>query len=196
MDKLSRKAWMRGNIDQLKFPIQTGLSRYTRTQNVQSSSFYPHKTLAFDATDPNSICRMFAYDLADEGFTFVTLAVVHSSRRRADARKFSFRNSWRWPIYILISDDKTKLCVAGWLMICQRNCSKSLRFESSSWGIKIFSIRMFVTNTCHPSLKICFLNDGFTGLLMQQVLLFPHIFSDILFQLSLQIQIKGAWKGC
>ena len=115
---------MRGNIDQLKFPVQTGLSRYTRTQNVQSSSFYPHKTLAFDATDPNSICRMFAYDLAastqvvcrlDEGFTFVRLAVVHSPRRRADARKFSFRNSLRWPIYILISDDKTKLCVA-WLV--------------------------------------------------------------------------------
>ena len=53
-------------------------------KNVQSS-FYPHKTIAFDATDPSRICRMFAYDLAantlvvcrfDEGFTFVRLAEV------------------------------------------------------------------------------------------------------------------------
>ena len=32
-------------------------------KNVQSS-FYPPKTIAFDATDPSRICRMFAYDLA------------------------------------------------------------------------------------------------------------------------------------
>ena len=57
LDKPSRKAWMRGNIDQLKFLIQTGLSRYTRTQNVLSSKFYSHETLVFGATDPSSKCR-------------------------------------------------------------------------------------------------------------------------------------------
>ena len=57
---------------------------------------------------------------------------------------------------------------------------------------------MFVTNACHPSLKIRFLNDGFKGLLIQQVLLFPQVLSDILFQLSLQNankrRLKGMWN--
>ena len=50
---------------------------------------------------------------------------------------------------------------------------------------------MFVTNACHPSLKIRFLNKG---LLIQQVLLFPQVLSDILFQLSLQNANKKRLK--
>ena len=77
-------------------------------------------------------------------------------------------------------------------MIRQRNRSKSLRFESSSWGIIIFPSRMFVTNACHPSLKICSLNDRFTGLLMQQVFFFPTYFPTFFYSYRYKMQIKGA----
>ena len=35
-----------------------GLSQFTRMEIVESSSFYPHETIAFDAVVPSSICRI------------------------------------------------------------------------------------------------------------------------------------------
>lgn len=160
-------------------------------QNVQSFPVYPHETLAFDATDPSGICRMFVHSI------WVSCQYVGclSIWRRVYVRNVSCSNC----LYIRPEEELTLETLASetlcggqftflsqlmkpnclklsWLMIRQRNRSKSLRFESSSWGIKIFPSRMFVTNTCHPSLKICSLNDRFTGLLMQQVFFSPRIF--------------------
>ena len=56
--------------------------------------------------------------------------------------------------------------------------------------------RMFVTNAWHLSLKIWFLDDRFTVILMQNIWLFSRAFSEILFSYRYKMHIKGAWKGC
>ena len=72
---------MRGNIDQLKFLIQTGLSRYTRTQNVLSSKFYSHETLVFGATDPSSKCRTCVTFVLSIGLSCQYLGCLSLQRR-------------------------------------------------------------------------------------------------------------------
>ena len=62
-----------------------------RTQIVQSSSFYPHETLVFDATDRSSICRIYVTFVLSIRLSCQYVGCL-SLWRRVYTRKVSFRN--------------------------------------------------------------------------------------------------------